>query len=261
MMNINYLLDRYFIKQPRVRELATKLIYGSADTSVELLGVNFVVNKLRENGYFRAYRKSQRSSLLQDEYPVIMNLAHFAQEGGTFVDAGANIGIYSIFFSRFQSFFDHFEVHAFEASPETFRRLELNSEAHAFKCHNVALSDKVGELRFVQGAVSHVTTLVDKRNDYSIEGTEFSVTAMPLHAVGLRGNNIILKVDVEGQEYEVLKGAEPLFEERRIRALYLDGYSSIEVPRFLKRFGFRFFNGRTLRAATDIEWSLLAVRD
>ena len=191
---------------------------------------------------------------------MLLNLGHFACAQGAFVDAGANIGMYSAYFARFRNLYPAFEVHAFEPAADTFSRLERNAAALGFSAYHVALAATPGRLRMVLGAVSHVTTLAAAPNAYSILGTEFEVAAVPLDDVAIRSNEIVLKIDVEGQEHAVLAGATRLFEERRIRAVYCDGWNGPEVPRFLQRFGFELRDGRTLERPDSPPWSLLAVR-
>ena len=252
-------LDRYYIKQPRIRRLVTRAIYGTKNTDIEIVGTKLLINSLRENGYLRAYLKTRNSSFLRDELPVLFNLGHFAREGGAFIDAGANVGVYSCLFSRFSNIYANFSVHAFEAAPSTFERLSVNADRLGFAAHHVALAAEPGELRFIEGAVSHVTTLLAKRNAYSIPGREFTVKAAPLHSFSINSNSIILKIDVEGQEASVLRGAEPYFVNRQICAVYCDGWESDEVPTFLRRYGFEFFDGRSLLRTNVPSWSLLAL--
>ena len=245
---------------PRLRRAVTTLRYGSRDTTVELMGVSIEVNASSENGYVRAAAKAKYSSFWRGEAPVLANLGRFACEGGAFVDAGANVGVYSSFFSRYTGFFRQFGVHAFEVAPATYERLRRNARRHGFQAYNVALGPTTGRAQFVRGAVSHVTTLVTKATRYAIASETFWMDVQPLHAFDIPGDNIVLKIDVEGQEAEVLAGALPFFEQRRVSAVYCDGWSSQEVCTFLRRFGFAFYDGCSLRRCAEPPWSLLALR-
>jgi hypothetical protein len=44
-----------------------------------------------------------------------------------------------------------------------------------------------------------------------------------------------------------------------VRALYLDDFKDARIVPFLDNYGFRFFNGRTLKPATDLTRHLLAI--
>ena len=70
----------------------------------------------------------------------------------------------------------------------------------------------------------------------------------------------MLKIDVEGQELDVLRGAERLFSSGRVRAVYIDGCAAGRaVEEFLTRRGFSLFDGRTLEPTTGGVFSLLAL--
>jgi hypothetical protein len=69
-----------------------------------------------------------------------------------------------------------------------------------------------------------------------------------------------MKIDVEGQEWEVLQGAASYFASNRVKALYLDDYKDARVRNFLAEYGFHYFNGRTLEPAKEETRHLLAVR-
>jgi hypothetical protein len=128
------------------------------------------------------------------------------------------------------------------------------------RAENIALSNAEGETEFVGGAVSHVFTTVTNSSAYSIDGERSTIRCARLDSYPLRGKRMVLKIDVEGQEIEVLEGARRFFEEGRVLAVYIDGYKSERVPEFLRAHGFELLEGRTLAPATSREFSLLGVR-
>jgi FkbM family methyltransferase len=258
-MKLSY--DRLFIKQPRLRRFVTRVVYGSKPTAVSLLGADLVVHSELENGYLRAFRHARRLSLFRDEASVLINLASLIDDGCTFVDVGANIGVYSAIVTRLGALKRDLTVVAFEVDPKTFARLVENARRHGFRAENVALGYKDTALRFVRGAVSHVTATIDAQTSYNIPGETFEARCLPLSAFDLPGSSIVMKVDVEGGEYEVLLGARKFFEEGRVKAVYFDGVSKLkEVQDFLAGFGFRFLDGKTLRPIRPNVFSLLAIR-
>ena len=99
-MNLMYFVDQLYNKSPRVRFLLMKLIYGSKDILVNLFDLKYI-NTLRENGYFRASRMIMKSSLLRDEISVLLNISMLIKDGDSFVDVGANIGLFSSAFAAF----------------------------------------------------------------------------------------------------------------------------------------------------------------
>ena len=253
-------IDRYFIKQPKLRRLVTRLLEGDHTADVKLLGATVRVNSIKEHGYLRASRMAARSSLWQDETAVIINVASIFRDGDTFVDIGANVGIYSLTLARLHRLLPKTRFYAFEANPDTFSRLTAHTEALGIQAFNLALSDHNGSLEFFSGAVSHVFTSVATASSYSITDARVTVPCRTLDAMNLVGNSLILKIDVEGQEKAVLDGAAGLFQAGRIKAVYLDGYDDKTIEVFLAAQGFALFNGRTLEPTTGGEFSLLAIK-
>ena len=256
-----FLLDRLLIKQPRLRRFLTRLIEGQSVQDVSLLGTRICVDSIKENGYLRASRFANRASLFRDEAAVIVNLAALLQDGDTFVDIGANVGIYSLTLARMQRILPRTGFYAFEANPDTFARLRPKAEALGVKAYNLALSDHCGTLEFVGGAVSHVFTTVPNISGYSIADARVSVPCRRLDEMEIEGDSIVLKIDVEGQEREVLEGAKGLFAASRIKAVYLDGYKEKEVESFLKGHGLTLLDGTTLQPTQGNLFGLLAVRN
>lgn len=255
---IRRLIDRYFIKQPRLRRWVTKLIEGDQETDIELFGTKLRINTIKENGYLRAARKSKSSSTLQDEIPVLLNLCALLEDGDSFVDVGANVGLFAKTIARMGALLPNLHVYAFEASPDTWSRLNYQAAA-PLKVQQLAVSDHAGNLKFVRGAVSHVFTTLERKNAYSIETETETVDCARLDSMVFEGNSLVIKIDVEGQELSVLEGARGLFDAKRIKAVYLDGYDDDpRVLEFLSAYNFSFVNGRNL--SDDLCFSLLAVR-
>lgn len=259
---LNGFLNRWVIRQPRLRRFLTRLIEKDTTKFVEVLGTSIYANSIKEHGYVRAERLARRSSLLRDEVPVMLNVVALLADGDTFVDVGANVGAWCCTIVRFRSVYSQLTIWAFEANPDTFSRLVKSAEGHAINVANVAISNRSGELKFVEGAVSHVFTTIENASSATLSGqTPVSVTARRLDAFAISGDSLIIKLDVEGQELEVLQGAEGFFEARRVKAVYVDGFKNAGVPDFLRRYGFRILDGRTLQPVVGdaYVYSLLAL--
>ena len=253
--------DQLFIKQPKLRRFVTRMLYGSSALRVPLLGAELLIHSELENGYLRAFRHSRTLSLFRDEASVLINLASLIEDDCSFLDIGANIGVYSAIIARLGALKKNLSVFAFEVDPTTFSRLSENARRHGFHAENVALADSEKEVQFVRGAVSHVTTTLDARNRYNIAAETFNARCTPLSAFDIPGSSIVMKIDVEGGEYEVLLGARKFFAEGRVRAVYFDGVSKLaEAQAFLAEFGFRLLDGKTLQPFESGTFSLLAVR-
>lgn len=259
-MNFRRLIDRYFIKNPALRARVTRLIEGDKDKDISLFGASLRINTVREHGYLRASRMAGWSSVFGDEAPVLLSLASLLPQVDTIVDAGANVGLFSATLGRFHRLFPNLAVAAFEADPETYKRLQNNLKGPMQKAYNVALSDQAGTLNFIRGAVSHVTTTQAQANAYSL-GNNFDIECRRLDSFDVPGNRLLIKIDVEGQELKVLQGASRWFDERRCVCVYFDGFENrTEVLHFLKERDFELRDGRTLESATDDTFALLAMR-
>jgi len=261
---IRRLIDKLFIKQPRVRIWVTKLIYGTRDRHITVFGTPFTVNSLSENGYVRAAAKIKGSSLLEDEVAVLISIATLLDPGDTFIDVGANVGLFCGTLVRINQLFGQRVVrfYAYEPHPETFHRLTNNTADKGIVVRNCALSDSAGEVDFVEGAVSHVFTHASRPSPYVLPTRRRKVRTVRLADEVIDGESLILKIDVEGQEFAVLEGARQFFERSRVKAVYLDGYAERQkVEQFLRDFGFTFLNGRTSKPFETGGFSLLAIKE
>jgi FkbM family methyltransferase len=144
----------------------------------------------------------------------------------TFFDIGANIGLYTILVASMKSVG---RVHSFEPTEETFMHLvenvRLNGLEQQVLCHQVVLSDLERDVRFglvgdVSGANGVVeTTIHDKRKFRKVVSYR---TQLLDAVVGLSGARIAIKLDVEGHELAVLRGACGLLEGNT-------GFAQIEI--------------------------------
>jgi FkbM family methyltransferase len=254
---------RCYIKRPRLRRVITKFLFGDHDVQVELFGEHLHINTLRENGYLRAARKVGNSSLLRDEIATMLTLSNLLQPGDTFVDCGANIGIYSCVLVRRvlkNEGAPPVRFYAYEPHPDTFKRLAKNAAASGVTARNFALSDCNKILEFVDGAVSHVFTRVECRNAYNLQTMRVQVPAVRLDEQVIEGDSIVLKIDVEGQEWSVIHGAEGLFTAGRIKAVYCDGYrDKVPIETFLRDYGFSLLDLTMMETVTTHTSKLLAI--
>jgi FkbM family methyltransferase len=170
--------------------------------------------------------------------------------GMTVLDVGANFGWYTGLFSRLVG--PQGRVHAFEPLPSAFAEaqgtVELNSLAQA-EVHNVGVSDKVSSLVFrVDPDRSETASALES----AVGATEFRCATTTLDSFvqeqGLAQVDL-LKVDVEGLEFEVLQGAAHLLQTHRpILSLEFAGYllqerglQSDAILTFLRNCGYAHF--------------------
>jgi FkbM family methyltransferase len=254
------LIDRYFLKKPLIRRFITKLLAGDRERRVPLLAGDYLVHPVREHGLFRASRLARTCSVFRDETPVLIHLAGLLRNGDTFLDIGANIGVFAAAIARFRSLYPDLKIYAFEPNPDTARRLRANAESLGVTVLEIALSDRTGSHEFVDGAVSSVFATIENASPYSIKSERRFCECRRLEDLQIQGDSLVMKIDVEGHEWEVLQGAIGLFQAKRVRALYLDDFKDARVMSFLDNCKFRFYNGRTLAPATNQTRHLLAIK-
>jgi FkbM family methyltransferase len=191
--------------------------------------------------------------IVDDEYigPVITHgyewdgwmrsdIEKYYKPGTEIIDIGANIGYNSLMFS------DYGPVHAFE--PIFHKVVQLNIEnnklIHPIHIHPFALSDvkritdmyipnKVGTsgLRNYGGTSMYKT-------DGSDETTKTFVECHRLDDI-YKGTPSVIKIDVEGHEIEVLKGAENVIKKHMPTLLIeIFDFENNEVPKYLKSLGY-----------------------
>jgi len=166
--------------------------------------------------------------------PEFINLAErrfFEQSpfgAGPIVDIGANIGLVSLLLARR---FPDRAIHAFEPNPTTFETLEANvarNRASGISCHRYAVSDADGTVLFDNDPVKRGTASISKDgggNAAEVPATTLDsfIAKQAIDAIGL------LKIDVEGYETLVLRGASRVLNEIRPSAIYFEVCPALTV--------------------------------
>jgi FkbM family methyltransferase len=137
----------------------------------------------------------------------------FALPGTAAVDVGANLGVHSLALAKCVG--EEGRVYAFEPLPRLCRRMEENLRVNGVdnvRLHEVALGNSLGSLRFD----SHADDFNIGKGRVSPSGdTAVQVTRIDhmLHQIDRPVS--VVKIDTEGHELEVLKGAVNLLERHR----------------------------------------------
>jgi FkbM family methyltransferase len=182
-------------------------------------------------------------------------LNHFLRPGDTFIDVGANIGLFTLIAAtrvgRAGS------VVAFEPTTTTHARLMDNVELNEFSnvnCMNLALSDHSGYVDLIQS-----TDGFDAWNSLAepIAGKTFHKE--PVEVIewdryaeehDLIGRTTMMKIDVEGWESRVLAGGKEVFNRTDAPLLQVEfadetakaaGSSCRDLYQCLENFGYRMF--------------------
>lgn len=253
-------LDRLVNRHPRLRALLLSLFSRDQDIDIELCGSRLRINTRKEFGFFRAAKLAQSNWVLGHEIAVLTTLACLLEPNDTFVDVGANVGLYASVISRARNAFTKTKVYAFEPNPDTAKRLCESLAGTDVQVLGCALSDQEGDLEFCEGAGSATFGVRQEGNPLQIKSHTRRIKAVPLDSVRLEGDSIILKIDVENHEAEVLRGARQLLNSGRVKAVYIDSYADKNIPALLRTLGFQLFDGHTL-TSSESSSSLLAIQD
>lgn len=160
-----------------------------------------------------------------------------------FFDVGANVGTFA---SMLLTEFPQATVHAFEPHPRNYARLQsLGTRYNRVKCHNVALGDAEGTATLYDRAdgdgSSHASLHESVISELHGQGVvEVGVRVVTLDTIAEeQGVDYVdyLKIDTEGHELAVLKGAARLLAGNRIGCIQFEFNEMNVVSRvFLRDF-------------------------
>jgi FkbM family methyltransferase len=170
-------------------------------------------------------RLGERSRLWVDPHRTAASMALYAnppdlpemlvwrralRDGGLFVDVGANVGTYTIWAAELGA-----EVIALEPAVDTFGLLEENIALNGYRVSAVraAAGDHCGSARFTSG--------LDAGNSLAPDGPVVTELVTVDSLVGDR-RVTGMKVDVEGFEIDVLRGAARALAEHRIGLIQIE---------------------------------------
>ena len=201
----------------------------------------------------------------EDEMAFVL---HSLRPDDLFVDVGANIGSYTVLAGGAVGA----KVVAFEPHPETFRRLQsniaINSLSPNVEAHQCGVSDQSGEIAF-----SADKDTMNRVMGAGESGAKITVEVKTLDEV-LEGRvPIAMKVDVEGHEMAVLRGAKATLSNPALQAVLMETNGSGEKYGFtdeglitaMAEFGFRPFSysaeNRSINARRDGDSNTIFLRD
>jgi|OpeIllAssembly_1097287.scaffolds.fasta_scaffold93774_2 FkbM family methyltransferase len=175
------------------------------------------------------------------DYSEMLFLLHLLRPGDLFVDIGSNVGGYTVLASAVAGA----RSIAVEPVPSTYakllRNLRLNGIEDSVEAINIGLADRPASLRFTEtlGGLNHVIAAGQSRG-----GVEVQVRT--LDCVLSARAPVMMKLDVEGYEMQVLRGAERCLARPELMALIVElngsgiryGHSDEQVHQVLLAHGF-----------------------
>jgi FkbM family methyltransferase len=154
----------------------------------------------------------------------------------TIVDVGANLGLWA---EEAHLHFPTAKIHCFEPGPDTYRRLEKRFHGNPqVLCVNSAVGDVPGQLTFQIAEECDRSRIVSQDEAALLDNlTNVPTTTLDHYATDAPLDKIhLLKIDVEGYDLHVLRGAEQILSNGLAEIVYVEaGFldpRDVQVPFF-----------------------------
>jgi FkbM family methyltransferase len=246
----------------------------------------YTIFPLETSGSLKLYRDSRLSSLIRygDFERAERTFARrFLKPDDVFVDVGANIGLYSVLAAGLVG--KQGRVIAFEPSRRTYLRLLENIHRNRFRsvdCVNAALSDASGTTRLYAGGpeMDAWNSLTHSTDGHVLEAEEISTMTWDEYSAqhAMDDRVTLMKIDVEGWETAVLKGARRALGDQKAPVLQVEfceenaraaGSSCSELERAILELGYELYEYRAAENSMSIvsrdnrndDCNLYAVKD
>lgn len=158
----------------------------------------------------------------------------------TFIDVGANTGLFALWFSDILN-----QGYLFEPTPDLYNILQINAHINKlekYKIFNLACSDKKQELNLlITERLSGENRIVDEpsiKNNESI----IKVSAISIDDLELKNGIDFLKIDTEGSEFLILRGAKNTLEKSRNGIALVENNNFQEIFKLFNDIGWKVFD-------------------
>ena len=196
--------------------------------NLSLLGINYGYADMLINGEYRILNILKNSININEEIVIF--------------DVGANIGNYSkMIIDQLANI--SYQLYSFEPSKETYLVLEQNLRGSSAKLYNIGFGKEINEqILFSDSHLSGLASLSNRRLEhFNINFKNTEIIKLTTLDEFCKDKNItkidFLKLDVEGHELNVLKGAKLLLENRAIKIIQFEmGGANIDSRTFFQDF-------------------------
>jgi len=218
---------------------------------IKITGNSFAQKVLQKNIYFSQYLSGIGSGSIAEESGekvVFKILKKQYKSPYCIFDVGSNKGQYLKLVEQYLKE-DEFSVHCFEPHSESYNYLKSINKNENVNLNNVAIAESLGEKRLYFNEKDTTLACLTKRRleHFNIELNNSESVKVDTLDNYCDKNNIdkihLLKIDVEGHEYNVLKGSVKMFEENKIEIVTFEfGGTGIDTKIFLQDFYYFFKN-------------------
>lgn len=179
------------------------------------------------------------------EFEDMAFVLHLLRPDDLFADVGANVGSYTVLASGHAGA----RTAAFEPVPDTFHALNENVKLNALEplvtLHRCGVGTETGTLRFTTG----MDTMNHVADDLDHDAATRSVNVHPLDNLLQDDVPLCIKIDVEGFETNVLRGASRTLASPLLRAILMElngsgkryGFDDDELRQEMRARGFTAF--------------------
>jgi FkbM family methyltransferase len=203
--------------------------------------------------------------------PLSVRFADALLEPGMIVfDVGANIGYYSLIFAERVGY--EGEVHAFEPTPPLAERLRLNVDMNGFtqvRVNQFAVADSVGAASLQLSCEDPEANSLFQQ-DAGAGHLSVSTTTLDTYRAANRVKRVdLVKIDCEGAEIHVLRGASALLTDEYSPVVLLEcnpasllasGGTVSELCGYLRAASYECYCLEQLREEPNPVWNLLALK-
>jgi len=212
---------------PQLRGVGRQQLINYIDNDINFVKHGLASFKLYTPNYICNFRHTTFSS---KEPEMLEWIEEYG--GGVFFDIGANIGIYSLFYAQIKEG----NVYCFEPSVFNLRQLakniSINKLTERITIVSNPLTDKTGIAKFMNGSADEGGALSAFGVEYGYDGRQitseinYSVLGFSLDDLleknMLKETPSLIKIDVDGIEHLILKGATKTLESEKLKSLYIE---------------------------------------
>ena len=161
------------------------------------------------------------------EYKDMIFLIHCLKKDDIFIDCGANLGLYTILASKVIGS----DTIAFEPHPETVKKfvslLNINNITSKVKIIPKAIGDKIDKANFSNRKDALRRKIIQEKDYEKDNVIQVEMTTLDYELKDIR-KDFIIKMDLEGFEYNALKGATAILQNKNLKAIIVENNQPTE---------------------------------
>jgi FkbM family methyltransferase len=178
-------------------------------------------------------------------------MEYIVQNSKTIIEVGANTGQYLEQLTKLiEQYKKEVSIHTFEPAIHTFKILKENFKNYKnIQCYSIALSNTTGKAMFYQTEqLGEMSSLIQRTKESYQDHYEVELNTID-NLFGNLPTIDFIKIDTEGNDFNVLKGASNLLEQEKIKYIQFEygdnwrfaGSSLINCIEFLEKYNYQVF--------------------